>query len=226
MPAFVRQNATGTASPYTITAAAAGNVLIFYFADFRSAAARTISSLSCTNVTWTKLGSTTNGSVDTEIWFGVVAGGSSGTSITVTMSGSGSTQVMTAIEFSGVLVAGTIHDGAGVTNTGTSTSPSIGSFSCSTGGELAVCCAGYANGTAPTGLPGGIWTNGTFANNSTTVGVQPQYALRSPQGSVSASWTITSAAWVTVVGALFQVPLNWLPSHPDRIFDKVSVVPY
>lgn len=225
---FVRQNATGTSTSYTITAAANGNTLVLYVAAFRSPSARTVSSLSCTNVAWTKLAGATNGTIDGEIWFGTVSGGNSGTTITITMSGSGSTLAVTAIEFSGVLTSGTINDGSGVTNTGTSTSPTTGAFSCTASGELLLSCESHANGTAPSVKPGGVWTDGTFANNSTTDGVQPEYDLISVAGAASASWTITSAAWVTCIGAL-KVPLppgTWAPSYPDKIYDKVGVVPY
>ena len=226
---FVRENAAGTASPYTITGAANGNILVLGFADFRSPAARTISSLSTTNVTWSKLGGTTNGTMDAEIWLGVVSGGTSGTSITVTMSGTGATLVMRAYEFGTPVGTGTpAADGTFTTNTGTSVTPALGTFTPTESSNLKVGVAGWANGTTPSASPGGVWTAGTFTANSTVVGVQFIYDLIGSASSDSGSWTITSAAWVTVSGAI-TVPLppgTWKSEYPDQIFDRVGVVSY
>jgi len=224
---FVRENAAGTASPYTITGAASGNTLILAIAAFRSPAARTVSSLATTNVTWTLIGGTTNGTMDAELWLGIVAGGTSGTSITVTMSGTGATLVMRAYEFSGGLLTGTIKDGTAVTSTGTSTAPAIGSYTPAATSELRVSVAGWANGTTPSGVPAGVWTPGTFTANSTTVGVQFLYDVIGDAAADTATWTITSAAWVTVTCAL-KVPLppgSWAPEYPDILLDRVEVVP-
>lgn len=229
MPALVRQNAVGTATPYTITAAASGNTLVLFVSSQRSPAARTVSSIATTNVTWTKLAGVANGVIDGEIWYGTVAGGSSGTSITLTMSGTGATLALMALEFSGVLVSGTIKDGSGVTNTGTSVTASTGAYSTAASGEVVLSCAAYADGTAPSANPGGIWSNATFANNSTVCAVQGAYNFWGPQGAVSASWTITSAAWATCVGALkaaLPPPTTWHPEIQRPRFDKVGVAPY
>ena len=226
MPGFVLQSATGTsATTLTITAAANGNTLIFFIAA-SATASRTVSSLTCTNVTWSKLVGTLNGTTfDCEIWMGKVSGGSSGTSITIAMSGGAPTVACTALEFSGTV---SIKDGTGTTNTGSSTSPSTGAYSTGESLELVLSCAGYLNGTAPTGLPGGIWTAATFAKNSTTCGVQPCYALNGPRGSVSASFTITSANWVTCVVAVKApiLPDKYHPLPNQPLFDIKDNVPY
>src|SRR5512143_2821860 len=173
--AFVRQ-APGT-NTVTITAASAGNVLICCVASYRSPAARTVSAIATTNVTWSKIGNQGGGTTDAEIWLGVVAGGSSGTTVTLTMSGAGSTVASSVSEFSGVQVSGTIEDGTETLNTGSGTSPSTGNYTPAWNGDLLITCEAHADGTAPTAQPGGIWSNLTFANNSTTCGVQANYAL-------------------------------------------------
>lgn len=224
---FVRENAIGTTTSYTITAAANGNTLILVTGSFRSPAARTISSLSCTNVTWTKIGNQVQSTVDAEIWLGIVSGGSSGTTITLTMSGSGSTVVNRAYEFSGGLTSGTIIDGTSAGNNASSTTPSLASYSPTSSGQLRVGVAAWANGTAPSATPGGNWTLGTHSANGASVSVQFIYDLICDEGNASASWTITSANWGTEHCTL-RVPLppaTWTPSFPDYINDKVGVVP-
>jgi hypothetical protein len=197
-----------TTTTATISAASSGNLLILRIAAFRSPNARTVSSLSCTNVTWTKLCGTTNGTMDVEIWYGVVAGGSSGTSITITMSGTGATICGSVDEISGTVVTGTINDGTGVTNTGSSTSPSTGAFSAALANDFLIALEGHANGTTPSATPGGSWTDSTFSNNSTTVGCRGAYQLHGTVGSKSASWTIGNVAWVTCIGAIKVSPLT------------------
>lgn len=85
------QSAAGTSSnsntrAVTIAAAASGNRLIVVTAMESTHA---VSSIACTNVTFTKLAGTSIGVAPViEIWVGVVAGGSSGTTVTVTFAGS------------------------------------------------------------------------------------------------------------------------------------------
>jgi hypothetical protein len=82
--AIVNPNSSGT---ITIPAAANGNTLIMP-SEFGGGASPTVTSLSTTNVTWTAspvIASATHFSV--QIWCGTVAGGSSGTSVAVTLSG-------------------------------------------------------------------------------------------------------------------------------------------
>jgi hypothetical protein len=199
---LVRQSAAFTTATPTITAGAAGNTLVL-FAALTASGSRTISTVACTNVTWTKLAGALNSTTfDVEIWFGTIAGGSSGTTVTITPSGGTPTYSGSVCEFSGVLTAGTKNDGAGVTNSGTSVTPATGAFTEAIANDLMLSCAGYKNGTAPTAQPGGKWLNLTFSANSTTQGVQGNYILGGAPVAQSASWTITSAAWVTCIGGL------------------------
>lgn len=69
----------------TIAAAASGNRLIAAVCAYGG----TVTAMSTTNVTWTKMEDETSAgaSVHVSVWLGVVAGGSSGTSVTFTGSG-------------------------------------------------------------------------------------------------------------------------------------------
>lgn len=72
---------TTDATSLTIAAASSGNRLIVTVTGSNASA----TALSCTNVTFTKVADVTaSGGVHTTVWVGVVAGGSSGTSISVT----------------------------------------------------------------------------------------------------------------------------------------------
>jgi hypothetical protein len=68
----------------TITAASSGNRLVLGVFLLR----HTLSSVSCTNVTWTSIASKDQGDLHIYIYVGVVSGGSSGTTVTINTSGS------------------------------------------------------------------------------------------------------------------------------------------
>ena len=81
---------SGSAPSMTIAAAASGHSLVLGL----NMVSMTGSAVSSTNTTWTKMASFTSGGASHyEIWIGIVAGGSSGTAITVT---TGSTNFWTA----------------------------------------------------------------------------------------------------------------------------------
>jgi hypothetical protein len=63
----------------TIAAAASGNRLLVCVGLLN----RAVTSLSCTNVTWTLMKAKVSSTTHVEVWVGVVAGGSSGTTLTV-----------------------------------------------------------------------------------------------------------------------------------------------
>lgn len=85
-PVVVQAASNGnSAGSVTIAAAASGNRLVM----FTNSTTGQITSPTCTNVTWTQIKTFTSaGSSFYAIWVGVVAGGSSGTSITMTLPGS------------------------------------------------------------------------------------------------------------------------------------------
>lgn len=199
--------AVGTTS-ITITAAASGNTLVVSVAAFRSQGARTVSSISCTNTTgWTKLVGTSGSGLDVEIWAGY-ATATSGTTITLSMSGTGSTVVSNATEWSGVLTppATTGKDGNGNTSTNTGTNPSTGAYSTAAActGDLILASVGYnGSSNAPSANPSG-YSNLTFTNSTTVSALQGNYKVPGTAGAQSASWTIDNVLYITAIIGLFQ----------------------
>lgn len=200
--ALVKENAASTSTSVTITAAASGNVLVLFTSSTRGAGARTVSSVSCTNVTWGRLTQVTVGSQNTEIWQGVVSGGSSGTTITITMSGTGATLISRVYEFSGVDTA-INQDGVPSAGNGTGTSVSTNTLTTTVADSLVVACEAHLSGTAPTVSPSSPWTAGAFGANSTVIGLQAAYIAGSvPTGGYTATWTLSaSVAWQEGIGA-------------------------
>ena len=150
-----RGTGTGNVSSISVTlnssnnfpnAPTKGNYLILTYTSFSSIAARTITSITQTNVSWTA----TNAVVSagnygrSEIWIGAVSA-SAGTSITVNLSGvfgagGGGGGVVNICEYSGL--AGTVDQyktasGSGVTSSSTGTTSSTTSTN-----ELLIGCTG------------------------------------------------------------------------------------
>lgn len=226
---FVQQTAFTGLTP-TIPAAFNGNMLIMFVVAQRSPSARTVSSVATTNVTWTR-GPTadgTNGHIAGSLWLGTVGGGDSGTTVTLTMSGSGSTVAGLIVEFNGVPVSP--KDGNGANATGTSTTPATGSFTPGLFNDLVVAMVAYESGTAPSVQPGGAWNNLTFSNNSTTCGVQANWLVTASKAAQSASWTIgaTGDAWVaTIQGVASLAKLDgWHPRIEQPYPYKNEIVTY
>lgn len=121
------QTSSASTLAVTITAATSGNVL---FAEIASIGTTNVSSIASTNTTWTNMHTSTAGtSPKAEIWKGVVAGGSSGTTVTITWSGNNSDRAAVVSEWNGI--TGTLDQSAmraGVaagTNGYMNTSPAI-----------------------------------------------------------------------------------------------------
>lgn len=220
---------SGTSSPLsvTITAAASGNTLVVCVVSKRSSgAARTVSSITCTNTTgWTKLAASGafGTSYQTEIWYGH-ATATSGTSVSITMSGTTASLAANVSEFSGILTSGTIPDGTAQGTTGSGPSVTTAAYSTAKTGDLVITCEGHADGTAPSAQPGGSFANLTFANQSTVTGVQGNYIVLGTSGSQSATWTIGSVAWGSVMGALFPVVTTPTKDHTTDTDLKAGAV--
>lgn len=196
--AFIRQS-TGTSNTVTLTAAAsAGNYLV---ACIESEFGTTVSSIATSNVSWSKLASGINGfAVGVEIWLGAVSGGSSGTTATITKSGSGNTAVNIS-EYSGIASVSPV-DVTGVSATGTDAAPTTGAYSTVTTGDIVIACVGYAAAVSVSTPPSG-YTVLTQASASGPNRVNSAYKLGVATGAQSAAWAISSsAAWVTCIVAL------------------------
>jgi len=201
--AYVQNNGNGTSTSLSgFPAGANGNTFVIFHSSFRSAGARTISSVACTNVTWTNLGVLSSGGLTVEIWAGRISGGSSGTTITLTMSGTGATLITDIHEFSG-LTSPTTTDGTFATNSGTGTSLTTSAWSASFADDLKLNVAGWADGNAPSTTPSG-WSSGTFRNSGTSNSVLASWKVGTQTtGSESAPMSIPgSVAWKTIIGGL------------------------
>lgn len=122
----------------TISAAASGNRLILV----TNATTGQVTSPTCTNVTWTQLVTFTSaGGSFYAIWVGVVAGGSSGTSITMTKAGSFNSVAVLEI-------TDAVTPTAGQTATANGSATAIGaSLASTTLGHLVVAGGGSDNTT-------------------------------------------------------------------------------
>lgn len=225
-PAFVSQLGNYSTNLTPSMSFTSGNTLVLFINTLRSsAAARTVSSVSSTNTTgWTRLGNIANGSMGVEVWYGH-ATATAGEAITITMSGAVVNQAINILQFSGVLTTGTINDGSAVTNSGTSTSPSSNAYTSTVVGDLILTCEGHANGTAPSAVPGGNYSNATFAASGSTIGIQSEYWTNAGTGAKIGTWTITSAAWGTVIGGLkpISTPNTGTASNTTLSAETVSI---
>jgi hypothetical protein len=121
-----RQQTTG--SSITVNLAntpTAGNVLIAVVSTHSSGAAVTVTGITTTNVAWTKQHSNSSGSINVEIWLGVVSA-SAGTSTQASFSGSaGVLAVINVCEYSGLVTTSTLdktainNGSSATTDTGT-----------------------------------------------------------------------------------------------------------
>ena len=221
MPAsFVRQT-TGTSTSITIPAAAAGNTLIACIHSYRGAGARTVSSIATTNVTWTKIASLLHSGSTTEvtIWRGVVGASASGTTVTLTMSGTAWTLSVNIAEYSGVQTGSdaVVVDATAATNQATgaaaNSSAPTGAYSTVTTGTLVLACYGQIfSNTVPAATPSG-YTALTWIAGSTNGGISGAYLTGAASGSKSATWTlpnVASLSWATLIVALKEA--NTTPS--------------
>lgn len=130
----------------TISAAADGNVLIACIIGIGTA---NVSSISSTNTTWTNLATSTAGtSPKAEIWKGVVSGGVSGTTVTITYSASNSDRAAVISEWDGI--TGTLDQAAVRTNvTPTSQVAYSGAILPTNASALVVACFATTNGSSP-----------------------------------------------------------------------------
>jgi hypothetical protein len=207
--AFVSQGVNSgnlTGVPVTITPTA-GNILIACINLQSTSTARTVSSISQTNVTWTLLKRTVNGLTDCEVWKGVV-GASPGASATVNTSGTFTDMSVNVSQFSGV--TGTSDFTAGGT-TGSSVTPSTGAYTTITANDLVIVAVAFASNAFPSAHPAGF--TALTRENISTCTLEASYQLTQAAGlKAAATWTITSSIWATaVIGLQGSAPTaNWL----------------
>ena len=136
-PTIVQMATANTAATaVTIVAAASGNSLVM----ITDSTTGQITAPTCTNVTWTQIKTVTSGgSSFYAIWVGVVAGGSSGTSVTMTKPGSFNSLIIMEI-------TDALTPTAGVTGSGTGSIGGVGTtLAATTAGRLIICGSGVDN---------------------------------------------------------------------------------
>lgn len=171
----------------TITAPTAGNALICVGMT-GIGQGPVVNSISGGGVTWTKYPDNRSSSGDNSIWIGLNSSGS-GTTVTLTYSGSYGTREAWVAEVSGVVTSGTPTDGSSTNQgTGSPSGWSTGSFTPSSGADIIIIASVAAsNLTHITGSPSGFTSIGTG-----TQGVAMYRIITSPSGSYNPTWTINT----------------------------------
>lgn len=208
------QSTSGTSLNGTVTAGTSGNVHgLVILVDDTGSQTDGISTITQTNVTWTKRRAATRnvgsfGALDIEIWTGVISGGSSGTTVTMTWTGTPSEVCWDESEYSGTI--STTADGDGFADDGGGAGTSVNS----NGGKQAITtvsndwiltAVGYAGGSthAPSIQPGGSYSNLTAVNGFFGSNLQVNYSLTNTIGNQSPTWTLdTASRWVSAVQAV------------------------
>ena len=202
---------TGTSSPISVTMASTptnGNLLIAVIA-LRGSSSRTVSSITETNVTWTKIYAPSvyhSGSYyyDLEIWQGVVTASAS-TSVSVALSGS-ATAVVDIYEYSGVLTTSSTNLDTDANSSGSSTTASTGTTG-TTKAPAELWIGGfniYENSGSVTSVTGGFTLYDGALYNSTTICCFLEQIVSST-GTANSTTSITSNPWVGAVVCLYGV---------------------
>jgi hypothetical protein len=169
------QTSSASTIAATISAASSGNLLIATVSGIGTA---NVTGIASTNTTWTVLHSSTAGtSPKAEIWKGVVAGGSSGTTVTATFSANNSDRSIVVSEWNGF--AGTLDQSAmraGVANAATLYYQSSPAILPTDANALVIGCVATTNGTQRFGgCVGLVGFEPFLLNTSSLAGYQGSY---------------------------------------------------
>lgn len=216
---LVRQASNGLASTstgitVTIVAAAVGNVLAVFVAN--NGAPPTVTGITCTNVTFSRLAG--NSAVENcEIWWGIVTGGSSGTSVAVSMTAGTIALTAQVAEFNSTTGWGVGDGGTGNSGIGSSTATS-GSYTSTGASDLILAAVGMTGAGTTAGSPGGIFTDVSATINTSNANLKADFGVAA-SGAHSASWALSVAVnWGTGIGGIkLGVPvvdnLEWVTSE-------------
>lgn len=215
--AFVRQSAPaasvvpGTSHAFTVTGGADGNYLVLCVASRTTTVQRTLSSVTQTNA-WGVSDLQVNQAFSASpnlrnctMWAARISGGTSGTTITLTFSGSVAACCINLSEWSGMNPAQSIYAfelGGSGTGTGTAVDTNSVAQGASTyRNSLLMTCVAY-NGTGAVSATPTDYTALTQVNDAVTLAIQPAYRIATNQtGNQSPTFTLgSSVAW----GSLFQ----------------------
>ncbi len=192
---------TSTSSSISVTTTStptSGNVLIAVIGTSRttSGSVRTVSSISETNVAWSKQASesysTATPEVDVEIWLGVVSASAS-TTVTINLSGSPNGAVADICEYSGIATSSYLDQTAVNTNSGTATDTgTIAATTQATELWIGGITVGAANSqTVPT-------NSFTLRDGATGTSISVAYLEKfvSSTGTANSGTTVSSNRWV------------------------------
>lgn len=204
---LVQQNDAQSGGCTTCTATlasgpASGDMVLLATTGQHTSTDSTVSSVSSTNTAWAKDANQVvigTNHADTELWHGLVSGGTGGTSVTVTWSQglTSNSFTYTIQEWSGT-VTSSPADGATVINTGANTnSPTTGAYSTGATCELIMVVQGDALNGGVNVFPGAPYTNLNQPNGASNA----SYNVSSPMGSqTTATWTLNgNRNWVTFI---------------------------
>lgn len=183
---------SGTTITCTLSQAAVPGDTLIAYVSYNNVL--TVSSISGGGVTWALTGaSNTQANADDEIWHGLNSSGS-GTTITITMSGTITvgTARATVVEFSSV---GAL-DITGTTNNGVTSAITTATIT-PTSSLNEVIVASYKGNGFVSGP-----TNSFIALNTLNTSFQPAYILAaSTSGSYSTSWTASTGGWNSLIAS-------------------------
>ena len=201
MISFVQKNIACCSNPNVVSlpsATTAGNLLMVSGAKL-SQPATTITSVSGGGVTTWLQAKRSNSFGDLEVWYGVVAAGSS-TAITVTFSTSTGLNEAIVTEFS-TSIPGTWTLDQSAVNTSSASPLSSGSITTAVATEL-VYASAMRNGWSTTAASG--FTSLTTTSDFT----QAAYLIVSSTGTYSTSWTYPSGNAEGLIVSFYVAPLS------------------
>jgi len=216
---------TSTTTTITVTLDSAptnGNLLFAVIAiDYYAGTARIVSSISQTNVTWSKLKSQAGALyTDAEIWGGVVGANASAT-ITITISGSHLGAVANVCEYNNLLTSDFVDKTASATGTGTSAV--TGTTAQTTQADevwIGGICGDYASQSNPTN--GFTLLDGALFNGTTSCAYLEKFVSATGQASSGTTLSATeeyAGCIITVkaAGAVLKTVTDAL-SLSDTVF--------
>lgn len=180
----------------TIASAAQGDLLVVFVTN--NGAPPTVTGIVCTNVTFVRL--TGDSTVENnEIWWGVVTGGASGTSVVVAMSVGTVSISSTVAQFNSPTGWNGV-DGIPVGNNATASSTATTAAYSSTVRSLILISVGNS-GSFAASSPGGIFTDLTAVAQSSAEQLG-SYAVANA-GAKSATWTFGGGVnWSSAIGGI------------------------
>lgn len=211
----------------TIPAAASGNTLIVFVNYHNASFARSVSSVSCTNTSFSSLGSTSGAGLNsgTDIWFGPVSGGSSGTTVTVNFSGTAIAEAC-VVECSGIVTSSAADGSATDNHQASGTTPySTGTYTNTNANDvilLALGCVGTSTTTPST--PSGYTALNSQSDTADNGCIFPFYQVVSSTGSQSASFTsIGGATGVNSVLGGLKLVANTTTTKTQSAVSRIQV---